>query len=291
MVLYTGMTLHSQGKTSKKLSSTFKVLSLNIWGDDYHKAERTNLLSKLLKLENSDFCLLQENSILEEKTTVSSRVASLNNYNVLEYDAFFSSSILYRGDIIKKGIINLDKELSLKTIKTASRFNIYPYIIIDRGCHRVMLVSVHLPWGPYEHLRIESTYLLDKKINKLIKEFDVETTIIGGDFNAKPTTDTIRYLEGEHVYKGCSTLWINTAKTLGEGLVTTSNINNEYAIIVAKMVGIEEVAELKNRTIDYQFTQGYKYGKVGYPQSVEFIESYRGKLLSDHVGIIATYRC
>lgn len=274
------------------MGSTLKVTSLNLWSDQLKKEHRSLLLNSFIEKEEPDVILLQENSLLKPELSVASFIAKSTGYSLVESPEFISPALLYRESALLTGIIDIRDKVDFDLIRTASFNNYAPFIILDRGCHKVMLASLHLPWGPREHLRLQSAYNFNQEIIKILEREAVETAIIGGDFNCKPSSDTIRFLEGELVYNQSSTLWVNSAKTLGCADQTTSNISNLYAQLVARSVGILELDEAKDRTIDYQFTYGYTYGKVGHPVNIKFEPNkIDGQLISDHIGLTVEYRC
>ena len=262
-----------------------KVVNLNLWASEVDLEIRLATLKKYVDKTDPDVLLLQENLFINGEISQASTLADACGYYYTGLEFNSSPAILTKLSPIKSGIIKTKKE-------SAPVMNRFPYVVINRECHKIMLTSLHLPWGPREDLRLKTMYEIEKNLAVKQEEYKPDFSIIGGDFNSQPYSDTIRFIEGKLVYNNFSTLWLNSAAQIGISDFATSSKDNPYAQITAKSAGITYMHELPNRVIDYQFINGYAYGKIGYPQSGEMQPNKVDDLyVSDHSGMTIEYRC
>lgn len=149
-----------------------------------------------------------------------------------------------------------------------------------------VIISAHAPWGTNEGLRLQFSKLITdfvaKNYNDTIHDKPV---LLGGDLNATPEADSIRYLSG--LSAECRFMWSSIWDVID--IFPTARVNGGWAEDTAKSVGILYPAHLPaNRTIDYLFGFGFTFGRKG-----GFIKGNRfgastlsdGRGISDHYGI------
>lgn len=137
---------------------------------------------------------------------------------------------------------------------------------------------------------------INRKAKELFEEYkDLNPVIVlGGDFNAVPTGDAIRFMTGKGVgIANDGAYWVDAWELLGSS-------DNEYTSVplnywnrkTALATGTLIPELLPKRRIDYLLSFGWSYGKHGSPLS--FSHSFDGLSetglpISDHIGLTADY--
>lgn len=158
----------------------------------------------------------------------------------------------------------------------------------------VHVISAHLKWGAdWEAGRQVQALALDQYAREVVLANPGTTVLIGGDFNALPTSDTSRFFNGDITLQGKSTTWVDAWAVAGTPEnETTSRNDNHFARQTAELVGISRPDLIPARRIDYLKGHGWAYGRSGCP--LEFgrwadSESDDGLSISDHYGIWADF--
>ncbi len=166
-----------------------------------------------------------------------------------------------------------------------------PVMKIQYNGYSIYFLSAHLVWGGERgHLRLQQVRIVSEYAKK-VKTVDPSAIIVfGGDFNAEPEDDTIRYLKGRHTVEGYeNSFWVDvTFQTEWEHIPTTRP-HDEWGTQTARGVGIINPLKVPERKIDYLFINGWVYGRPGTPlNSTLFGTSLTksGKQISDHYGLI-----
>ena len=155
----------------------------------------------------------------------------------------------------------------------------------------IALFSAHFPWGSHsEPARTRTAEAVEAAAAKLPSE-ELLSTVLSGDLNADPEARSIRFLSGKEVSldgeRGA--LWTDAWAVAGseENRITSDHSSNEFGKRTARGVGIALTEFLPPRRIDYIFTRGWTYGRIGGAVDFGRITHSSGVELSDHEGIWA----
>lgn len=165
------------------------------------------------------------------------------------------------------------------------------------GGRSVIAFTMHGAWGgPYVHRRLD--LLADLEINAAhLETLNVATEpiiILGGDLNAVPEEDSIRFLKGLTTWRNAGTYWVDAWDQAGSGPGHTSTPQLRAARDVARIVGIQHASANPDRRIDYIFLRGWVYGRPGMPLDAQLcFEAVNGSgyTASDHLGVVSRIWC
>lgn len=155
----------------------------------------------------------------------------------------------------------------------------------------MVIFNGHLPWGGTNEPSRLAFALRASQLAHDIKENDPQALVyLNGDLNTEPDSDTLRYLQGKHIYNGQSTYWADAWSMFNDPTVDGHTSRNEglEAIETAHGVGITYPHLMPKRRIDYILGYGWIYGRVGTPVNIErfgFGTTSNGRSLSDHYGL------
>lgn len=165
-------------------------------------------------------------------------------------------------------------------------------VTVELGQQRANIISAHFAWGNHsEAERLYQAERVDALAVEMAKEFPQAVTVLAGDLNAEPDYRSVRFLSGKDLSSdgSYSTLWTDAWETAGtkENEFTSRYSTNYQGRVTAFKVGIAYPGFLPDRRIDYIFTRGWNYGRVGCPVSFGYLSHPQGSELSDHDGIYA----
>lgn len=267
-----------------------RVVTLNLWRDDYLKKERLELTVKAIKNASPTIVTLQEVTsatdlgyqttahYIAEKTGM--RVIVCNNPSEEEIGTAILST--------------LPAGFSQK-VKLTDQNGKAVYAELVHPKRNILIATAHLSWGSLsEGDRLEEARKLDSIISSKIsldsgKIRDNYIGIITGDFNSLPDSPTLNYLRGKLLLEGKNTLWVDSWEHK-DVPGYTSSLTNKNAHITATGSGLNPLLRMPERRIDYILSYGYAYGRAG-----SFVESElfahqptNGLFPSDHFGVLAT---
>lgn len=269
-----------------------------LWGRDAH-AERLNEAAEHLR--NFDIILLQEARLADgfDATnqladmlgmTVAARANTVGPLRTLRayFDGSYSqTAILTRFPVLESHTVHYPSHDD-----DAFAGAILHHPTTGRAW---IAATAHLAWGANnEGTRLNQAIDLDLWTRYQVQRFSTPeapaAAILGGDFNALPDSDTLRYLTGRHTLNGRSTLWLDTwtiANPDDPGY--TSSPDNLWALQTARNNGITHPEQVPHRRIDYLLTYGWAYGRPGYPLEVNCLGDppATGIHASDHLGLRA----
>lgn len=159
----------------------------------------------------------------------------------------------------------------------------------------LLVVSAHLLWGGLqEHRRVLQVEALDRAVAKVLDD-PLAPAVLAGDFNAAPTSETLRVAQGFCSYLGRTIQWTDAFGRVGVGPGTTSSGKNPWARDVAARHGFLAPSSMPDRRIDYVLVRGYTHGRLFTPlQSFVVDDAALETLLpsaafppSDHYPVIA----
>ena len=166
---------------------------------------------------------------------------------------------------------------------------------------RVIAMSYHGAWGPDAMAsRLVQLRILDdiarQEFARGGAHLNRETRpiiILGGDFNATPDTQPIRFITGHEQVLGHSTLWLDATGDVGH----TSGGESALTLATASsMPGAGYRPERQPlRRIDYLFVHQWAYGQAGEPIGARRIadtpfttaDGRDQMTVSDHYGVMA----
>lgn len=168
--------------------------------------------------------------------------------------------------------------------------SIFPVQTVFEG-KRINLLSAHFYFGASEARRLKQAEIADDIALRLSFEDVNSITILGGDLNAEPDARSIRFLKGFDVSADgkTSTVWTDAHRVAGrdDNFYTSRPSSNVQARATAFTKDIVYPGFLPDRRIDYLFSYGWTYGKIGSPLSFSYLI---GDLeLSDHDGIFSDF--
>jgi endonuclease/exonuclease/phosphatase family metal-dependent hydrolase len=279
---------------------TLEFATWNILGDDLDQVSRLKLISQ--EIRDMDFIAIQEVIIDEDKGFNSAE--SLSRFSGLKLASCASGEVANlisgktQGTAILTSLEVFKPNISIaapakKTKMHSQEYKKYAAAILRTPNNLFILVcSVHLPWGASNEIRrIEHVRYIDLQMAEIMKTLpEGSISILAGDFNCTPNSESIRYLKGETVYKGGSTFWIDVWDETGKGPGFTfdPSMNNNNLNETAFRNGILSPELMPARRLDYAFISGWVFGKHGSPLSSRLLgdkPNDEGAFGSDHFGV------
>ena len=192
-----------------------------------------------------------------------SQVALLSRYNVLEAG---ESTLPGSGD--------------------SGHLSGYAYCVLEPGEGAPWVFhTAHLAWGAHsENVRTRQAMAVEEHAKGLQYSYPGAVQVLSGDFNALPSSHSVRILTGLEPSQGESCLWVDAWDKCGSGPGWTSDPSLALARDTAEVVGILDPDLLPARRIDYVMTRGYAHGRAGCPIGAWLLD---GEGASDHHGIVA----
>lgn len=252
-----------------------KILSANV---DHHKdfVKRKIKIKTNFSKKNHDFYMLQE-------------IFSINDVKYITPDNYFYlPPSPYGNTIISKVKSEKYFTVDLKGVDAICGF-------YNFDCHRYLLISTHFTWGTAkESERIENAYKLEQAIRDIVpfdanKDKNEIYTILAGDLNATPDSQTIRYLIGKECYNNSATQYTDPFEK-SKGYNYTSSYKNKYFIRTAKENLFNLPKYIPERRIDYILLRGFAHGRVGAALSTK-VHTNNDYLFSDHYPISVKIFC
>lgn len=274
-----------------------RVATLNLLHSPYAIGERVQHLITELITEELDFLLLQEVLTPDQA----------DGYDIV---ATLSAALGMRHVVVSLGAGHRSGNAILSRHHIQGHphpafWNGVPPAIGEAaiGGRRVIVMSHHGAWGAGATTqRLEQLKALDDialaAFTHQGEHLDHRTrpvVILGGDLNATPDSQPVRYLTGlEHV-QGHSTMWVDAADWAGDQGHTTGCETALAALTAAHMPGGSyRPGRAPRRRIDYLFVYEWAYGQAGEPHACRrfamstFTASDGHELtVSDHYGVLA----
>lgn len=248
-----------------------RIATWNIWHDKHEIETRTLKIAEILKKENCDAVLIQENTELYG-TTTARIIADETGMTATERidQRGYGVAVLTK----TRPLATWEPEIAEDRYESHGR---YVAVTTEINRKRCYIGSAHLAWGSRaEPLRLAEI----TRINQHAQQHAEEITVIGGDFNAVPESSTVRHING----LDGPDLWIDCWKTAGEGEGHTSVGDNRYAAVTAGKRGNMHPLMLPKRRIDYIFVREWMYGKTGCPTEAHLLGVLPNEH-SDHYGV------
>ena len=263
------------------MEKTLNVTTFNSLNNPERREERVEVLFQEIKEHDSEVVMLQE--VLQDTFPILKAKALQDGWYVSEGTRANQNPKKISGNVTLSRF-PIESEFILPKPNEAS---LVP-TLITHFANNVTTINAHLPWGgTAEQARLDNAYQINQYAECLQDQEPDRLIILGGDFNATPTSPVLRYLTGLYLYKETSTFWTN-AWDMSETVFPTARKDGGWAESTALSVGITRPTLMPTRTIDFVLTYGWNYGKKHCPVTVKkFGESVlsNGFGLSDHYGI------
>jgi endonuclease/exonuclease/phosphatase family metal-dependent hydrolase len=299
---------------NSSLEAGIKVATWNILNNKFEQDRRGTQIAK--EITDLDIVLLQE-VVFEGENNEALEISKKSGLSLVTSNPGISSSkgysygtaILSNFPIVETFLIEAPINLN-KIIKNKEHKHYSGAVLLSPSGRHIVVVSVHLPWGQVEGRRLLHAREIVAKLETIASKYPEDSvTLIGGDFNAKPESDTVRYLKGlsSFVFSQSekdiedkvdptnreSTFWVDAWETVGEGAGYTvdPNMGNQNITNIAKAVGVLDPSQLPALRLDYIMIKDWVYGVPGSPLAINYLgkEPDSGGLhASDHLGLVAT---
>lgn len=258
---------------------SLRVGTLNIWNRLGPWEERLAAIRAAAAAEDVDVLFLQEVVRLDGFDQAALIAAGLG-YHVVH--GRHSGAVLPIGNAILSRFPVLRTEvLDLPTGGTIERRSLV-HAELDAPCGRLPVFVTHLNWRLDEgHVREEQVRFVADAVARLCPHEPWFPAVLGGDFNADPDADEIRFLRGLTSLGGARRVFYADAfADAGEGPGFTFARRNPFAALVKE----------PDRRIDYLFVRGFDERRRGAPVEahVAFDTLHEGVFPSDHFGVVAT---
>ena len=282
--------------------NTLDFATWNILGDDLDRVSRLGVISQ--EIRDLEFIAIQE--VIIDEISKTNSAESLGRLSGLKIASCVSGEVanLITGQIQGTAILTSLEIYSSNLVITApaqttnvqsQEYKSYAAAILKAPNDRLILVcSVHLPWGANnESRRLEHVRYIDLQMAEIMRGLPKGSiSILAGDFNCTPNSESIRFLKGETTYKGNSTFWVDiwSETGIGPGFTFDPSTNNQNLNETALQNGILSPELMPARRLDYAFISGWVYGKPGSPLSSRLLgnkPNSKGIFGSDHFGVAA----
>lgn len=277
------------------MPDTLKVLTLNMLHKTLLREDRVRRIAEEINSRELDIIMLQEVPFELDGTSetldylVKNTGLSVSAYNLhFKHKGYDSgSAILSRFPVIEGG-------KTLAPDDEGARHYDSCYAVLETEARPVIVFSIHAAWGgSNEVYRERQALFLDKHAQELETKYADRNpfSIMGGDMNAQPENNCIRYLTGQASVNGEGTLWIDAWKYLHGTLPGYTVVpENTLAYKTAIDVGIIRPELLPPRRIDYLMVRGWTYGRAGCPLDMSLAlqeQDTDGYTPSDHFGLFS----
>jgi endonuclease/exonuclease/phosphatase family metal-dependent hydrolase len=266
---------------------TFRAATLNIWSRFGPWDERLSSIREGLRTVDPDVIGMQEvlryqspdgGPIFDQAALVGEHLGyeiawgrASENHGFPVGNAILSKWPIARSEVFELPNGGSDEHRALVFAELNSPYGKIPFF------------CTHLNWKFHHgHVRV----LQVKAISEIVARMCPVTgsgfpPVIGGDFNAEPDSDEIRFMRGLTGLGGPYVYYADAFGVAGDGSAgTTFSKKNPFA---------EPVREPERR-IDYVFVRGPDDSQRGEPLDARvcFNEPYAGVFPSDHFGVVAT---
>lgn len=193
------------------VASELVVVTLNLWGDREPLARRLDAAAAQLRVEAPDVLLLQEVRVdARVGSTAESLAERLGGYHV----TYACATAAKEAGVFGEGSIPGEEGLAILSRKPPDETRVRELpearpndrrILLSARVGGVFFHTTHLHWRLTDGVARERQVAdLDEAIRSI--EGDV-VHVLGGDFNAAPDCDEIRFLTGRHTLFGRRTYW------------------------------------------------------------------------------------
>jgi beta-glucosidase len=212
---------------------TFRVMTLNLWGDraDW-PARRTRLLT-CLQTEEVDVLLLQEVTARTWRPSQSEEIARLTGYAM----AYVPAQWIWGWPPLTTGLAILSRFpmsnlLATELTPAACAFpratqerRILQRVELGLDGLSVVVVNTHLP------LRADDRHLAAQRLWRQVLQEEAVLVVVGGDFNAAPHEDSIAFLQGKIAVGGIRGMLVDAWATAGVGPAETFPVDAPHTRI------------------------------------------------------------
>lgn len=265
------------------MDTEITITTFNSLNNPDRKEERVEALFQELEAHGSQIVLLQE--VLTQTLPLIQAQAHIKGWHVSVGEQAVSNPSKISGNVTLSRY-PIESQFNLHTPPADGR--LYIPTLITHFTNNITAINAHLVWGgDAEQYRLETAYQINLFATYLKEQEPDRLIVVGGDFNAGFNSATLRYLNGDHVYKNTSTFWTN-AWDFAEETFPTARKDGGWAETTANNVGIGRPDLMPTRTIDHLLVFGWNYGKKHCPMELtRFGETIlsNGYGLSDHYGL------
>lgn len=281
------------------LDQSIKVATLNIMHPPVGYEGRHDAFIEQAKKLDADILMLQE--VVFEGTTRNSpqlnRIARELGMNI--HATVVSKT--YNDGEYGDGVAILSKFVAIETGVTTSPAHsnpssVWAHLVAPNG-RSVIVFTMHGSFGG-ENANRRSDQMFELEIQAKhqakIHQATDPIIILGGDLNATPEEDCLRYLTGKSSWRQTGALWVDSFAYAGTGDGHTTDPENLLGQGIARFVGIKHPEANPLRRIDYILVRGWVYGRPGMPLKSElcFTETNEdGYTPSDHYGVVSDLWC
>ena len=151
----------------------------------------------------------------------------------------------------------------------------------------IEVINAHLSWGGHrENARLKQLIRINQHAKRAAE--NAMSVYLAGDLNTLPSSMSTAYLRGEYVPESEEegTYWIDSWDLLrSEEQGTTTSGRGYWSKQTAARWGIHLPELIPDRRIDYIFTYGWTYGKLGTPLQTGQFANELATEISDHKGV------
>jgi endonuclease/exonuclease/phosphatase family metal-dependent hydrolase len=277
-----------------------RIATWNVLHPRFDVPARTAEIARVLA--DCDVALLQEiaisdtyNSAEEIAEATGMRVASTAIVKFIPGEEHWSATaILTRLPVLRS-----------MTVPTITSESAAAVIALPSG-RELVAISAHLEWGGGEEAtRVAQVQEIDRAAAALLSAHssqvspsqassalassaDDPVVVLGGDFNALPESDTVRFLTGLASVNGRSTIWADAWGNSDDPGYTNLPASNPLAAAIARKHGLDPQG-LPARRIDYLMARGWVWGKAGCSLSTSIRGTKAGPtgvFGSDHCAVV-----
>lgn len=267
-----------------------RVMTLNLWHEPLERKARHRLAGELAHELEVDILLVQEVA----DAPLADTLELVAGHSGLQIAAGGMPGPACRTAVLSRLPFRAEPPIRYTVPESAFDQLAAVATITSPNGHDIVAASAHLLWGGWhEHRRILQADALDRALTTYCNEGC--TAVLGGDFNARPDSDTMRFLRGQGTYADRTAQWTDAFERAGRGDGTTSSGANMWARTTAEAHGFLDPSALPERRIDYILVHGYRHGRVLTPlQAFTVDEEAMAALLtgsefppSDHRPVVA----
>jgi endonuclease/exonuclease/phosphatase family metal-dependent hydrolase len=275
-------------------------MTLNLWNTPADLERRLDAAAAEISRRGPDVLCLQEVLTLPDGGHVATALAQRVGMEIAIAGAFLAagmSGIVSGLAILTRLPVRAVHELDLPG--RGSNGNAHGALVAELVApsgRPLVVATTHLAWGGgAEAARCAQVLTLDDFLHELPAAIAPGAiTVLTGDFNCLPESDSVRFLTGLGAIGGRSTFWTDAWAVAGHGSGSTSGPDNPWAATTAAQVGITEPSRLPQRRIDFILVRDWVYGRPGEPLVARraFVEAHDDGagapiVASDHWGVEA----
>lgn len=265
--------------------STLRVATLNLWHGELDVTQRLEAAAAWVQESAVDILCVQE--VFEYEGAPTSEVLAGLAGMAVATPTRRGDDVVATGVLVTESIHALVGSSGLLNIGGQSP--LAAWCSIAGATRRLPVMSAHLCWGGMnEHVRL-------KQARKIVKFFDdaldgsdlLQPAILCGDFNAEPSSDTVRYFTG-NLAATPGTYWTDAWLRNDGGAGATTTPQNPYTRYTAlshptDKAPVLDPMLLPDRRIDYVMVRGWRHGRVFSPVNTSVVQE---PLMSDHYAVV-----